>query len=76
MSNFLEREAFNKNDIWRGEENEDFQMAFAVVDYVSGDVKNDFKFVNWYAELIDAVLNKQWLSEFPIYECTEKDYAN
>ena len=59
VNNFVERDAFDENDIWRGEENEDFQMAFAVVDYVSGDVKNDSNFVKWYAELVDTVDNKK-----------------
>ena len=41
VNNYVQRDAFDENDIWRGNENEDFQMAFAVVNYVSGDVKYD-----------------------------------
>ena len=51
-------------------------MAFAVVDYVYGEVKNDPKIVKWYALLVDSVDNKKSFSDIPFYERTEKYFAN
>ena len=33
---FVEQAAFDERHVWRGSENDDFMMAFAVVDYVTG----------------------------------------
>ena len=48
VNTFVQRDAFDETDVWRGADNDDFMMAFAVVDFVTGEVKNDPRFVKWY----------------------------
>ena len=72
---FTEHAVFGESDVWTGGENEDFMMAFAVVDYVSGEVRDDLSFVKWFAH--------QWIEEdgvasqveVDMYPCTEEDFA-
>ena len=48
-------------------------MAFAVVDYVTGEKRADERFVKWFAEYrvnIDGVLKR---SELPMQACKQED---
>ena len=72
---FVERDAFDDSEIWHGDENEDFQLALMVVDFVTGEVKNDPSFVKWYGEIIDSVDGKKTFSEIPMRECNEEDFS-
>ena len=73
VNTFVERNAFDESDVWTGADNEDFQMAYTVVDYVTGEVKNDPKFVKWFAESIDTVDGKKTYTEIPMYPCGQDD---
>ena len=64
----------NENEIWSGED-QDFQLALTIVNFATGEVKNDPKFVKWYGEFIDLSNGNKTLSEIPMHECTEKDFA-
>ena len=74
MNTFLVRDALNENEIWSGED-QDFQLALTIVNFATGEVKNDPKFVKWYGEFIDLSNGNKTLSEIPMHECTEKDFA-
>lgn len=52
VNTFLVRDALNENEIWSGED-QDFQLALTIVNFATGEVKNDPKFVKWYGEFID-----------------------
>ena len=74
VNTFVERDAFDENDVWVGSET-DFMMAFAVTDYLTGEIKADKKFVKWFAQY-HIQEDGEWSSvEVPMYECTEADFA-
>ena len=53
----------------------DFMLAVAMEDYNTGEIKNDPKYVKWFANLLvgnDGVKTKR---ELPMHECSEEDYA-
>ena len=74
VNTFLVRDALSENEIWSGED-QDFQLALTIVNFATGEVKNDPKFVKWYGEFIDLSNGNKTLSEIPMHECTEKDFA-
>ena len=47
---FVDQDALSYDDIWDGANEDDFMVAFAVVDYVSGEAKSDKRFVKWFAQ--------------------------
>ena len=47
---FVDQDALSYDDIWDGANEDDFMVAFAVVDYMSGEAKSDKKFVKWFAQ--------------------------
>ena len=71
---FVDQDALSSDDIWSGAEEEDFMVAFAVVDYISGDPKNDKKFIKWFGQLIVADGDDEDYFEIPMHECTENDF--
>ena len=46
---FVDQDALSSDDIWDGANEDDFMVAFAVVDYISGEAKTDKSFVKWFA---------------------------
>jgi len=58
---FKEEDAFDADDVWSGDE-QDFFMAFAVADFVTGELKNDPRFVKYNAEYIHRVDGNNTLS--------------
>ena len=48
VNTFVERDAFDSSDVFKSG-SEEFVMAFAVVDYVTGEAKQEAKFVKWFA---------------------------
>lgn len=54
VNTFVEKDAFDDSDIWLGTDNEDFMLAVTVVDYATGEVKDDPKFVKWYGQYINV----------------------
>ena len=72
---FTEHDAFDESDVWDGNDEDDFMMAFAVVDFYTGEVKNNSTFVKWVGKYIDAVDGKKTYSETPLRKCNEQDFA-
>ena len=54
VNTYIEKDAFDDSDIWLGTENEDFMLAVTVVDYATGEVKDDPKFVKWFGQYVDV----------------------
>ena len=74
VNDYIEWGAISEEELWKGSENSHFMMAWAVVDYVTGDVKDDPKFVKWYAEYIHSVNGTKTYTELKMYDCTEEDF--
>ena len=72
VNTFIERDAYDSSDVISlGSQN--FMMAFAVVDYVTGEKRADERFVKWFAEYrvnVDGVLKR---SELPMQACKQAD---
>ena len=45
-------------------------MAFAVTDYVTGEVKDNPKYVKWYGMLYDTVDGETTYHQVPLHPCT------
>ena len=75
VNTFTEHAAFGESDVWTGEENNDFMMAFTVVDYESGEVRDDLSFVKWFAHLWIVVDGEASLVEIPMNPCSDEDFA-
>ena len=55
---------------------DDYAMAFALTDFMTGKPKDDPRFIRWYAtywKKVDSVLERRLI---PIHTCTDIDYAN
>ena len=55
-------------------EHNDYAMAFALTDLMSGEPKNDHRFIRWYASYwkkVDSVLERRLI---PVHTCTDTDY--
>jgi len=74
VNDYVEMEALDEDDIWYGSEHDDFFMAFSIVDYVSGEVKNDPRFVKWMAQHVHTTDGEWSFREIPIRVCTDEDY--
>ena len=74
VNTFIERDIYDEDDKFIAED-EDFMMAFAVEDYVSGEIKADKRFVKWFAEYRVTVDGKLKKSELPMYPCEAEDLA-
>ena len=70
VNTFVERDVFDEEDIWYGAENEEFAMAFSVTHFIDGDVKNDPKFVKWYAEYVIQKDGELSFKQVPMHQCT------
>ena len=49
---YVERDVYDESDEWNAGEDDDFIMAFTVGDFVTGEVKDDPKFVKWFANYV------------------------
>ena len=74
VNKYMHWNAFSDYDLWKGSENEDFMMAFAVVDFVTNEVKDDPSYVKWFAEYIHSKNNNKTYSEVGMRICTEEDF--
>ena len=70
---YVEYDAFN--DLTYNTAESDFVMAVSVEDYVTGEVKQDPRFVKWFAELYRVEDGVSESKEFPMHICTDEDYA-
>ena len=55
---------------------DDYAMAFALTDYMTGEPKDDPRIIRWYAvywKNVDSVLERRLI---PVYTCTDADYSN
>ena len=52
VNSFVEKDAFDENDVWTTGDSDDFMMAFTATHFINGEVKNDPKFVKWYAQYV------------------------
>ena len=68
------RDAFGEDDLFETSES-DFMMAVAMEATNSGEIKNDLKYVKWYAEHMTVVDGVQTKYELPFHKCSEEDYA-
>ena len=50
-------------------------MAFLVAHFIEEDVKNDPKYVKWFAEYVFQNDGAWTYGEVPMHVCTEKDFA-
>lgn len=50
-------------------------MAFALSRFPNEGIKNDPKFVKWFAEYVTFSNGTYEYTEIPMYPCTEDDYA-
>mmetsp|Transcript_31687 Transcript_31687/g.41960 ORF Transcript_31687/g.41960 Transcript_31687/m.41960 type:complete len:159 (-) Transcript_31687:1820-2296(-) len=71
---FVDKDAMDDSDIWEGADS-DFAMAFTVIDYITGEPKEDPKFVEWAAEYFIADVDGSRSKLVPIRRCTDEDYA-
>lgn len=70
VNTFVERDVFDEEDVWYGAENEEYAMAFSVTHFIDGDVKNDPKFVKWYAEYVIQKDGEFSYKQVPMHQCT------
>ena len=52
VNTFVDKDVFDENDVWNADADDDFIMAFAVADFITGEVKDDPKFVKWFASFV------------------------
>ena len=50
-------------------------MAFLVTSFPEGDIKNDPKYVKWFAEFVLQVDGEWSYGEVPMHVCTEEDMS-
>ena len=75
VNSFVERDAFDDQDVYWAEDDDEFMIAFLVTHFIKGDVKNDPKYVKWFAEFVlqeDGVFS---YGEVPMHVCNETDFA-
>lgn len=75
VNTFVERDALDEDFVWTGTDNEDFMMAFTLTHFIEGEVKDDPKYVKWYAEYVEQASGNFTYSEVPVHRCTEEDMA-
>lgn len=75
VNTFVQRDAFDESYIWEAEQNEDFMMAFVLTNFINGEVKEDPKFVKWYAEYVIHDEGEVNYEELPMHRCTEEEMA-
>ena len=68
------RDVFGENDRFETSIS-DFMVAVAMEDFTTGEIKNDPKYVKWFAEYVVIDNGVKTSSEIPMHECSEKDYA-
>lgn len=69
VNQFVKVDAFDETDIFDSDK-EGFMMAFALTDYVTGEVKEDPRFIKWFAEYTTVNDGKKHSREVPIASCT------
>ena len=55
---------------------DDFALAFALTDLMTGEPKDDLRFIRWYAvywKKVDSALERRLI---PVHTCTDADYSN
>ena len=73
---FVDRDVFDENDVWHAGDDQDFMMAFAVIDLLNEqDIVDDPKFVKWYAEHVSRNGDEYVYTEVPMHKCTDEDMA-
>ena len=50
-------------------------VAVAMEDFTTGEIKNDPKYVKWFAEYVVIDNGVKTSSEIPMHECSQKDFA-
>ena len=75
VNTYVEREAFDESDIWYVEDAQDFMIAFAVTHFITGEVKDDPKYVKWFAEYVIQKDGVYTYDEIPMHVCTEEEFA-
>ena len=73
-SSYVQQDYYDETDSWYPAENDDFMMAFAVTDANDGTVKNDPKFVKWFAHQVIEVDGTREYQEIPMKQCSEADF--
>ena len=73
VNQFVKRDAFEETDVFESAK-EGFMMAFALTDYVTGEVKEDPRFIKWFAEYSTVTDGKKQSREVPIASCTQADF--
>ena len=53
-----------------------FKVAFAIERYATGEVLDDPGYFKWFAQFYESRNGSFKISEIPMHDCTEKDYAD
>mmetsp|Transcript_35495 Transcript_35495/g.43460 ORF Transcript_35495/g.43460 Transcript_35495/m.43460 type:complete len:199 (-) Transcript_35495:1675-2271(-) len=75
VNTFVKVDAYGDEEIFATGQNSNFMMAFALEDYITGEIKDESRFLKWYAEYTIEVDNVKKARSVPIKTCTADDLA-
>ena len=75
VNSYVNYDAFNFDDVFDIKE-QNFRMAFAVEQYLTGDILSDLRYFKWFAQYQKTVNGTRTSTEIPMHTCSEDDFAN
>ena len=74
VNTYVRRDAYGESDVFKTSDN-GFMMAFTLQDYITGEIKDDARYMKWFAEYTTVSPEGQTTTrEVSVSPCTAADF--